>query len=168
MLELYDALTTPTALDSRATSWLVGTGVLAGDPGRLQSGRTVGKGGSGCLARWGVLGFEGSKLLFPGERRRLQQAHAAVPAQDGVVIARGADLFRCGKALQCPLEQRVDRMRQLPGAKLRLGAPLVQKSRIVGLFVAVGQALEGFLGFAAAVGNTARELIGDGKAEQAK
>jgi hypothetical protein len=53
-------------------------------------------------------------------------------------------------------------------AKLRLGAPLVQKSRIVRLFVAVGQALEGFLGFAAAVGNTSRELIGDGKAEKAE
>ena len=98
----------------------------------------------------------------------MEQAHAAVPAQDGVVIARRADLFCCGKALQCPLQQRVNHMRQLPGAKLRLGAPLVQKSRIVRLFVAVGQALEGFLGFAAAVGNTSRELIGDGKAEKAE
>src|SRR5439155_16170851 len=52
----------------------------------------LGKAGSVYLARWGVLGFEGSKLLFPGERGRLQKAHAAVPAQDGVIIANGADL----------------------------------------------------------------------------
>src|SRR5574340_257404 len=53
---------------------------------------------------------EGDFLLAQEAGQTLDHAHAPVPAQDGVVVARRADLLRVGKALQRALEQRQQRM----------------------------------------------------------
>lgn len=43
--------------------------------------------------RGSVVGVEGGELFFPGEAGGLQESDAAVPAEDGVVVAGGADFF---------------------------------------------------------------------------
>src|SRR5579863_177512 len=52
--------------------------------------------------------------------------------------------------------------------ELSFGAALLQQTLIVELFVFVGEAREQFFGFLAAIVNAARELVGDGEAEEAK
>ncbi len=56
------------------------------------------------LAGRGVVGFEGRELFFPGERGGLQEADAAVPTEDGVVVACGADFFGFGEAVHRAFE----------------------------------------------------------------
>jgi hypothetical protein len=120
------------------------------------------------LARRGVFGFERGELLFPLEARRVQEADATVPAEDGVVVSGGSDFFGFAERLEGAFEERKKRVRQLTGAELGFGAALVEDSGVVETFVGVGEFEENFFGVAAAVGDAAGELIGEGKAEEAK
>ena len=43
-------------------------------------------------------------MFFPGEGRGLQEADAAVPAEDGVVVSGRADFFGFGEAVQGAFE----------------------------------------------------------------
>src|SRR4030095_2980854 len=64
-----------------------------------------------ALARWGVFGVVAGELLFPHHRGRLQQAHAAVPARDGIGVAGGTDFFRFAEAVQRTFEKRIYNVR---------------------------------------------------------
>ena len=97
----------------------------------------------------------------------MEEADAAVPAEDGVVVAGGANFFGFTKTLQGAFEEREKRMGRLAGAELGFGATLVKNARVVEALVNVGEFQEDFFSVAVAVGDAARELIGNGKAEEA-
>jgi len=116
----------------------------------------------------GVVGVEGSELLFPSEAWRLQEADAAVPAEDGVVVFGGTNFFGFGEALQGSFEEREKRVGRLTGAELGFGSTLVEDACVVEALVNVGEFQEDFFGVTVTVGAVARELVGDGKAEEAE
>jgi hypothetical protein len=115
-----------------------------------------------------VVGVEGGELLFPGEAWGLQEADAAVPAEDGVVIACWPDFFGFAEVFEGTFEERKKRMRRLSGAELGLGAALVEDAGVVEAFVGVGEFLEDFFDLAAAIGHGAEKLVGDRETEKAK
>ena len=78
-------------------------------------------------------------MFFPLEARGLEKADAAVPAEDGIVVAGGTKFFGFAEALEGAFEEREKRVGRLTAAELRFGAPLLQKSFVVELFVAVGE-----------------------------
>jgi len=98
----------------------------------------------------------------------LEEADAAVPAEDGVVVAGGANFFGFTKTLQGAFEEREKCVWRLAGAKLGLGATLVKDACVVETLVNVGEFQEDFFGVAVTVRAAARELVGDGKAEKAE
>ncbi len=57
-----------------------------------------------CSPRGSVVGFVGGELLFPGEAGGLQEANAAVPTEDGVIVAGGTNFFGFAKILQGTFE----------------------------------------------------------------
>ena len=97
------------------------------------------------------MGVEVGELSVPGVAGSLQETDAAVPAEDGVVVARGANFFGVGEALERVFKERQDRVGRLSVAELGLGAAFVKESRIVELFIAIGEVLEGFFDLAVAV-----------------
>src|SRR5262249_19860979 len=120
------------------------------------------------LARRSVIGVISGDMFFPGMSGRLEEADAAVPAEDGVVVARGTDFFGFAGILQSAFEQRKKRVRRLAGAELGLGTALVKNSGVVEALVIVGKTLEDFFAFAIAIGSAAEKLVSDGKTEHTK
>src|SRR5205823_5502318 len=108
---------------------------------------------------WGcVLDVERSAFLFPYIPHVgwiLEQAHAAVPAKDGIVVSRRTDLFGLCERMQRLFEERQQDMRRLSGIELRLRTPFVHDSCVVEPFVGVSQPLEDLFGFPHAIGRTA-------------
>jgi len=98
----------------------------------------------------------------------LQEADAAVPAENGVVVSGGANFFGFAEILQCAFEERKQRMRLLADAKPSFGAAFIEDAGVVEAFVGVREFLENFFDFAIAIGGAARELVRDGKSEQAE
>jgi len=96
-----------------------------------------------------------------------EEANAAVPAKNAVVIAGGADFFGFGETTQGFFDERQQNMRGAAGMKLGLGPSLEEKAGVVIAFVGITERLEDGLGFGVTVGGGARELIGDGEAEHA-
>ena len=120
------------------------------------------------LARRSVVRVERYEMFFPLKTRRLEEADAAVPAEDGIVVAGGANFFGFGEALESAFEEWQKCVGRLAGAKLGLGATLVKDAGVVETLVNVGKFQEDFFGVAVTVRAAARELIGDGKAEKAE
>ena len=58
------------------------------------------------LAGWSVFGFEGGELFLPLEAGGLEEADAAVPAEDGVVVSGGTNFFSFAEALEGAFEER--------------------------------------------------------------
>ena len=119
---------------------------------RIAGETSIEQGGLG----WGrVLNVERSAFLFPyipHVGSILEQAYAAIPAKDGVVVSCRADLFCLCEGAQRLFEERQQDMRRLSGAKLRLRAPFVHDSRVVEPLVGVAELLEGLFRFAVAIG----------------
>ncbi len=99
-------------------------------------------------------------------RVALKQADAAVPTENGVVIARRAELFGLGEASQGSLKQGSERVSGAPGVELRFQAALVQQAGVVVALVRVAQRGEKGFDFRVAVGGVAGELVGDGETQR--
>ena len=96
-----------------------------------------------------------------------EEANAAVPAKDAVVIAGGTDFFGFGETTQGFFDERQQNMGGAAGVELGFGAALEEKARVVIAVVRIAQGLKNGLSFGVAVGGRARELIGDGETEHA-
>src|SRR5580698_5974799 len=120
---------------------------------------------SGVLRRRHVLSVEGDEFLFPSVAGILHQTHAAVPAQDRIIVARRTNFLSLAEAFQGASKQGQHAVGRVTGVKLDLGATFVQDSRVVEPFVTVGEFLEGFFRFAVTVGRGPDKLIGDREAE---
>ena len=116
---------------------------------------------------WGVGGFEvgWARVLGVEFGMGFEEADAAVPAEDAVVIADGADFFSFGKILEGFLDEGKKNVRGAAGAELGFGSALEEEAGVVEAFVGVGKFLEGFFRFAVAIGNAAHKLIRNGEAE---
>ena len=120
------------------------------------------------LVRGSVVGFEGGELFFPCVAGGLQKADAAVPSEDGIVVARGTDFFGFAEAVEGAADQGSERVRGLAGMKLGLGAAFEKQAGVIEALVGVGEFREGVFRIAVAVAGTADELVGDGQAQEAK
>ena len=109
----------------------------------------------------------GPAVFFPPQLGdALQEAQAAVPAQQRVIIVFGTKLFRFFEALHCLLEAGEQAVREMAGAHLGLSAALEKDSQVIPTLVGVVQLLETLLRFLTMVRRIAGELVGDGQAEQ--
>src|SRR5260370_42515836 len=109
---------------------------------------------------------EGGEVGFPFEfGAALQEADAAIPAKDGVVVAGRMDLLGLGETMQGAFHKREQSVRSAAGAKLGFHTAFVEKASVVMTLISIGEALEDFLDFGVAVGAFAGELVGDGEAE---
>ena len=95
---------------------------------------------------------------------RLEEANAAVPAEDAVVVAGGADFFGFGKMVEGFFDERKKDMGGAARVKLSFGAAFLEKAGIVVALVGIVEGLEDGVDFAVAVSGGAGELIGDGEA----
>src|SRR3977135_2097765 len=95
----------------------------------------------------------------------LEYANTAVPAEDAVVVAEGADFFGFGETLQRLFDQREQDVGGAAGAELRFGAALEEEAGVVETFVGIAEVLENGTAFLVAIASDAEELVGDGEAE---
>lgn len=98
----------------------------------------------------------------------MEEADAAIPAEDGVVVAMGADFFGFAEADESAFEKRKHRVGGLAGVKLGFGAAFAEEAGVVKALVGIGEALENLFGFAKAIHGDAEKLVGDGEAEKAQ
>src|SRR5207344_2741223 len=94
----------------------------------------------------------------------LEEADAAVPAEDAVVIAGGTDFFGFGETTQGFFDERQQNMCGAACMKLGLGPSLEEKASVVAALVRIAEGLKNGLSFGVAVGGGAGELISDGEA----
>src|SRR5437762_14316039 len=79
-----------------------------------------------------VPGFEQLRLALPLMRRQaLDDARAAVPAQDGVVISLGTNLLRLAEVAHGLFKEHQQRVRLMSSEQLRLGAALVHDAGVI-------------------------------------
>lgn len=97
----------------------------------------------------------------------LEEADAAVPAEDAIVIASGTDFFGFGEAAHGFFDERKKNVGGTAGMELGFGAALVEKAGVVIALIGIAERREDGLGFGVAVGGGAGELIGDGEAQHA-
>ena len=96
-----------------------------------------------------------------------EQADAAVPAEDAVVVADGTDFFGFGEIVQGFFDERKKDVGGAAGAELGFGAALEEEAGVVEAFVGIAQGLEDGAAFFVAIAGDAEELVGDGEAEHA-
>src|SRR5260370_10858094 len=128
-------------------------------PALFSQGENVGSDGRS------IEGVEGGEVGFPFEfGAALQEADAAIPAKDGVVVAGRMDRLGLGKTMQGALHKREQGVWSTAGAKLGFHTAFVEKAGVVMTLIRIGQALEDFLDFGVAVGAFSGGLVGDGEA----
>ena len=96
-----------------------------------------------------------------------EEADAAVPAEDAVVVADGADFFGFAETLEGFLYKGKKDVGGAAGAELGFGAALEEEAGVVEALVGITQALENRAAFFVAIAGDAKDLIGDGEAEHA-
>jgi hypothetical protein len=96
-----------------------------------------------------------------------EEADAAVPAEDAVVVAGGADFFGFGEMVEGFLDERKKDVGGAAGVKLSFGAAFLEKAGIVVALVGIAEGLEDGMDFTVAVGGGSGELVGDGEAQHA-
>lgn len=97
----------------------------------------------------------------------LEEADAAVPAEDAVVIAGGADFFGFGEATEGFFDEGKKDVGGATRMQLSFGAAFVEKAGVIVALVGIAERGEDGLDFGVAVGGGAGELVGDGEAEHA-
>jgi hypothetical protein len=119
--------------------------------------------------RWGVGGFEGGWAGVHGVEFGvgLEEADAAVPAEDAVVIADGTDFFGFGEIVESFLDEGKKNVGGAAGAELGFGTAFEEEARVVEALVGIAQALENGAAFFVAIGGDAEELVGDGETQHA-
>jgi hypothetical protein len=128
----------------------------------------------GAAADWDVDGGSIFALEVGGTRMYgvkfgagFQEADAAIPAEDAVVIAGGADFFGFGEMVEGFFDKREKDVGGAAGVELGFGAAFLEKAGIVVALVGIVEGLEDGIDFAVAIGGGAGELVGDGEAEHA-
>src|SRR5260370_2848215 len=87
-------------------------------PALFSQGENVGSDGRA------IEGVEGGEVGFPFEfGAALQDADAAIPARDGVVVAGRVDLLGLGETMQCAFHTRQPLLPTAPGHNLALHTP---------------------------------------------
>src|SRR5436190_9762172 len=94
-----------------------------------------------------------------------EEADAAVPAEDAVVIADGADFFGFGETLQGFFDEGKQDVGGAAGTELGLGAAFEKEAGVVEALVGIAQRLEDGAAFFVAIAGDAEELVGDREAE---
>src|SRR5579862_3268782 len=97
-----------------------------------------------------------------------QQARAAVPTQQSIVVSRRTDLFRILKTAHGALKAGQEAVREMAGAQLGFGPTLIEDSAVVSPFVITGELFKAAFGFPGAVGEGAGELICNGETKQSQ
>jgi len=97
----------------------------------------------------------------------LEEADAAVPAEDAVVVADGADFFGFAETVEGFFDEGKQNVGSAAGAELGFGAALEEETGVVEAFVGVAQGLENGAAFVVAIAGDAEELVGDREAEHA-
>jgi hypothetical protein len=136
--------------------WAVIAALLGSAAGRDIDGRSV------FAVEGGGAGMDGVKF-----GTGLEEADAAIPAEDAVVIASGAEFFGFGEAAQSLFNEGKKNVRGTSRVKLGFGAAFVEKAGVVAALVRIAERLKDGLDFRIAVGGEAGELVGDGQAEHA-
>ena len=118
---------------------------------------------------WGVGGFEVGWAWVLGVEFGMgfEEADAAVPAEDAVVVADGADFFGYGKILEGFFDEGKKNVGGAAGAELGFGAALEEEASVVEALVGIAEALKNSAAFFVAITGDAEELVGDGEAEHA-
>lgn len=96
-----------------------------------------------------------------------EEADAAVPAEDAVVIASRTGFFGFGEAAKGFFDEREKDVGGATRMQLSFGAAFVEKAGVIVAFVGIAERGEDGLDFGVAVGGGAGELVGDGEAEYA-
>jgi len=119
--------------------------------------------------RWSVGGFEVGWAGMLGVELGVafEEADAAVPAEDAVVVANGADFFGLGETLEGFFDERKKNVGGASGAELGFGAALEEEAGVVEALVGIAEALENRAAFFVAITGDAKELVGDGEAQHA-
>src|SRR5689334_16155737 len=100
--------------------------------------------------------------------RGLERADAAVPAQDGVVVAGGADRLRLGVARERLVEERSDRAEGYLRGELGLRLPLQREARVERALIGVREAAEDRFRLGEPALGRRSELVGEREAEDAE
>ena len=94
-----------------------------------------------------------------------EEADAAVPAEDAVVIADGADFFGFAEIVEGFFDERKKDVGGAAGAELGFGAALEEEAGVIETLVGIAEGLEDGAAFFVAIAGDAEELVGDGEAE---
>src|SRR5215471_21630474 len=115
------------------------------------------------LSDWrAVARVESFDLALPvGGGAALEHAHAAVPAQDRVVVADRSNLFRVLEAVHGFFEKNHDGVGASARAQERFGAALMDDTRVVETLVGIPKPLKDAFCLGVPVSGPAGELIGD-------
>jgi len=97
----------------------------------------------------------------------LEEADAAVPAEDAVVVADGADFFGLGEILEGFFDEGKQDVGSTAGAKLGLGTTLEEEAGVVETLVGIAECLKDGAALFVAIAGDAEELIGDRETEHA-
>ena len=96
-----------------------------------------------------------------------EEADAAVPAEDAVVVPDGADFFGFGETLEGFFDEGKKNVGGASGTELRFGAAFEEEAGVVEALVGIAQGLEDGAAFFIAIPGDAEELVGDGEAQHA-
>jgi hypothetical protein len=118
---------------------------------------------------WSVGGFEVGWAGVLGVEfwMGFEEADAAVPAEDAVVVADGADFFGFGETVEGFFDEGKKNVGSAAGAKLGFGAALEEEAGVIEALVRIAQGLEDGAAFFVAIAGDTEELVGDGEAEHA-
>src|SRR5207245_3557332 len=117
----------------------------------------------------GVSHFKHFHFTVPiGFSMAVNQTHTAIPAQNCFIISCRPNLFRLAVTAHRFLQKHHQGVRWSAGVKLGFGSPLMQESRVIELFVAVGELLKNVLHFGVPIRRSADELICNRQANHAQ
>src|SRR5258705_6952067 len=116
---------------------------------------------------WGVGGFEVGWAWVLGVEFGMgfEEADAAVPAEDAVVVADGADFFGFGETVEGFFDEGKKNVGGASSKELGFGAALEEEAGVIEALVGIAQGLENGVAFFVAIGGDTEELVGDGEAE---
>jgi hypothetical protein len=90
-----------------------------------------------------------------------EQAEAAIPAEDSIVILGGMNLLRLLEMLHGLLEQADQHLMRPPGSHLSFGSTLINQTGVVVTLVGINQLSKRCLGLGVAVRGLSGKLVGD-------
>jgi len=96
-----------------------------------------------------------------------EEADAAVPAEDAVVVANGADFFGFGETVEGFFDEGKKNVGGASSKELGFGAAFEEEAGVIEAFVGIPQGLEDGAAFFVAIGGDTEELVGDREAQHA-